>query len=98
METPESIRASLIPGEWVLCQTCQTHTSSFPSSKLKEVPDTVLSVDNKSGEVQTQPTQVFPFVGYEFHLHLALVNPLVGGRLDQRSINRRCHGTIAFGP
>ena len=22
---------------------------------------------------------------------------LVGGRLDQRSINRRCHGTIAFG-
>ena len=22
---------------------------------------------------------------------------LVGGRLDQRSINRRCHGTITFG-
>ena len=22
---------------------------------------------------------------------------VVGGRLDQRSINRRCHGTIAFG-
>ena len=22
---------------------------------------------------------------------------IVGGRLDERSINRRCHGTIAFG-
>ena len=33
-------------------------------------------MDNKSGEVQTQPTQVFPFVGYEFHLDLARVNPL----------------------
>ena len=22
---------------------------------------------------------------------------VVGGRLDERSINRRCHGTIAFG-
>ena len=49
----------------------------IPSSKLKEVPDTVLRVDNKSGtRVQTQPTLVFPFVGYEFHLDLALVNPL----------------------
>ena len=76
METPESIRASLIPGEWVSCQTCRTRTVSFPSSKLKEVPDTVLSVDNKSGEVRTQPTQVFTFMGYEFHLDLALVNPL----------------------
>ena len=51
-------------------------TFSFPSSKLKEVPDTVLRVDKKSGEVRTQPTQVFPFVGYKFHLDLALVNPL----------------------
>ena len=76
METPESIRASLIPGEWRSCQTCQTRTFSFPSSNLKEVPDTVLRVDNKSGEVRTLPTQVFPFVGYEFHLDLALVNPL----------------------
>ena len=66
METPESILASLILGEWV----------SFPSYKLKEVPDIVLRVDNKSGEVRTQPTQVFPFVGYKFHLDLALVNPL----------------------
>ena len=73
METLESIRASLIPGEWV---SCQKHTFSSPSSKLEEVPDTVLRVDNKSGEVQPQPTQVFPFVGYEFHLDLALVIPL----------------------
>ena len=54
----------------------QTRTFSFPSSKLKEVHDTVLRVDNKSGEVQTQPTQVFPFMGYKFHLDLALLNPL----------------------
>ena len=51
---------------------------SFPSSKLTGVPDTVLRVDNKSGEVRRQPTQVFPFVGYKFHLDLALVNPLRG--------------------
>ena len=37
---------------------------------------TVLRVDNESGEVPTQPTQEFPFVGYEFYLDLALVNPL----------------------
>ena len=47
METPESIRASLIPGEWVSCQTCQTRTFSFPSSKLKEVPDTVRWIINQ---------------------------------------------------
>ena len=51
-------------------------TFSFPSPKLKEVPDTALRVDNKSGEVRTQPTRVFLFLGYEFHLNLALVNPL----------------------
>ena len=45
-----------IPGEWVSCQTFQAHTFSFPSSKLKEFPNTVLRVDNKSGEVRTQPT------------------------------------------
>ena len=33
-------------------------------------------MDNKSGEVRTQLTRVFPFVGYEFHPDLALVNPL----------------------
>ena len=59
----------------MLCQTCQTRTLSFPS-KLKEVLDTVLRVDNKSGEVRPQPTQVFPFAGYKFHLDLALVNLL----------------------
>ena len=26
-----------------------------------------------------------------------IASVVVGGRLDQRSINRRCHGTIAFG-
>ena len=33
-------------------------------------------MDNKSGEVGPQPTQVFPFAGYKFHLDLALVNQL----------------------
>ena len=36
--------------------------------KPKEVPDTVLRVNNKSGIVQTQTYLVFPFVGYEYHL------------------------------
>ena len=58
------------------CWTYQTRSFLFPSSKLKEVLDTVLRVDNKSGEVRSQPTQVFLFAGYEFHLDLALVNPL----------------------
>ena len=51
-------------------------TFSFPSSKLKEVPDRDFRVDNKSREVRTQPTQVFLFVGYEFHLDSALVKLL----------------------
>ena len=58
------------------CQTCRMRTVSFPSSKLKEVLDTVLRVDNKSGEVRPQPIQVFLFAGYEFHRDLGLVNPL----------------------
>ena len=41
---------------------------------LKEVPDTVLRVDNNQ-KSELQPTQVFPFVGYVYHLDLALVKP-----------------------
>ena len=62
METPGSIRASLIPGEWV------------SSIDLKEVPDTILRVDNNQ-KSELKPTQVFLFVGYEYHLDLALVKP-----------------------
>ena len=36
-------------------------------------PNTVFRVDTNSGEVQT--TQVFSFVGYEYHLDSALVKP-----------------------
>ena len=38
-------------------------------------PDSVIRVDNKSGEVRLNPTQVFSFVGYEYHLDSALVKP-----------------------
>ena len=75
METPESIRPSLIPGEWVSSSDLSDRYFLIPILRLKEVPDTRLRVDNKAGEVRTQP-QVFPFVGYEFHPDLALVNPL----------------------
>ena len=34
---------------------------------------------------------------YEMMSVCACVRALVGGRLDQRSINRRCYGRIAFG-
>ena len=37
--------------------------------------DSVLRVDNKSGKVRTKRTQVFSFVGYEYHLDSALVKP-----------------------
>ena len=74
MKTPESVRTSLIPGEWVSLIDLSDAYFLIPSAKLKQVPDTVLRVDNKS--VRTQPTLVFLFVGYEFHLDLALVNPL----------------------
>ena len=36
-------------------------------------PNPVLGVDNKSGKIRT--TQVFSFVGYEYHLDSALVKP-----------------------
>ena len=41
--------------------------------KLKEVPDTVLRVDNYQEKSELKPTQVFPFVGYEYHIDLVLV-------------------------
>ena len=39
-------------------------------------PDSVLRVDNKSGEIRTKTwSSVFLFVGYEYHLDSALVKP-----------------------
>ena len=38
-------------------------------------PNPVLGVDNKSGKSKLTPTQVFSFVGYEYHLDSALVKP-----------------------
>ena len=38
-------------------------------------PNPVIGVDHKSGKIRTETTQVFSFVGYEYHLDLALVKP-----------------------
>ena len=38
-------------------------------------PNPVLGLDNKSGKIRTETTQVFLFVGYEYHLDSALVKP-----------------------
>ena len=38
-------------------------------------PNSVLGVDNKSEKSELKPTQVFSFVGYEYHLDSALVKP-----------------------
>ena len=38
-------------------------------------PNSVLGLDNKSGKSELNPTQVFSFVGYEYHLDSALVKP-----------------------
>ena len=49
METPESIRASLIPGGIGVVDRPVRRVPSHPlPPKLKEVPDTVLRVDNIS--------------------------------------------------
>ena len=54
METPESIRTCLIPGEWVSSIDLSVATFTSLPEKPKEVPDTVLRMDDKSGEVRTQ--------------------------------------------
>ena len=38
-------------------------------------PNPVLGLDNKSEKIRTEPTQVFSFVGYEYHLDSALIKP-----------------------
>ena len=45
METPEPIKAPLIKGEWVSSMDLSDPPPRSPSTKLKEVPDTVLRVD-----------------------------------------------------
>ena len=45
METPESIKISLIPGEWVSSIDPIRHLPSYPHpSKLKEIPKVLLQV------------------------------------------------------
>ena len=122
METPESIRTSLIPGEWVPSidlSDAYLHIPIHPNSRkylrfchrsqvfqfttlpfglatvtqvftmiVKEVKLMALSkglrlhqylddwlIRSQSREEALNPTQVFSFVGYEYHLDSALVKP-----------------------
>ena len=130
METPASIRTSLIPGEWVSSIDLSGRLPTHPHPpKLKEIPKVLLQVtgvpvhlppirtshsprglrlhqylddwlirsqSQEEGQVNTQavvdltqslgwiinqekselkPTQVFSFVGYEYHLDSTLVKP-----------------------
>ena len=66
METLEPIRASSdFRGMGVVNRPVRRLPSHPLPLKLKEVPNTVLRVDNKSGELK--PTQVYPFMGYEYY-------------------------------
>ena len=52
METPESIRASLIPREWVASNNLSDAYHSYPHPpNLKEIPNTVPRVDDQTGKV-----------------------------------------------
>ena len=68
----------------------RTQTSPIPGRLAYQVPvsggspsehsgggrtNPVLGVDNKSGKSELKPTQVFSFMGYEYHLDSALVKP-----------------------
>ena len=76
MEMPESIRASLIPRDWVASIDLSDPLHSHPHPpKLKEVPDTVLGVNNIRRSPNSNLLRCFPFVGYEYRLVLALVKP-----------------------
>ena len=73
METPEPIRASLIPGEWVSLMDLR-HPYPFPSSSRKYLTQSLEWIINKE-MFELKHTQVFPFVGYECYLDSALVKP-----------------------
>ena len=75
METPESIRASLIPEEWVssiYLSDVYLHIPLIQSSRKYLTQSLEWIINQEKSEFK--PTQLFPFVGYEFHLDLALVN------------------------
>ena len=81
METTESIRTSLIPGEWV--SSIDRSAPQVFTMIVKEVKLMALSrgltqslgwiINQEKSELK--PTPVFSFVGYEYHLDSALVKP-----------------------
>ena len=76
METLESIRTSLIPGERVssidLSDT-YLHIPFHPNSR-KYLTQSLGWITNRE-KPEVKPTQVFLFVGFEYHLGSALVKP-----------------------
>ena len=76
METPESIRTSLIPGEWVSSIDLSDAYLHIPihSNSRKYLTQSLGWIINQEKAV-LKPTQVFSFVGYEYHLDSALVKP-----------------------
>ena len=76
METPESIRTSLIPGEWVSSidlSDAYLHIPFHPNSR-KYLTQSLGWIINQE-KSKLKPTQVFSFGGFEYHLDSALVKP-----------------------
>ena len=59
-------------------------------------PNPVLGVDNKSGKIQTKTNSGVPFVGYEYHLHSALVKPTQGRWLKLQDLILRLKSKHIF--
>ena len=66
-------QTSTVPGR--LADQGPVSGSSTSKHSNSGGPNSVLRVDNKSGEVLTKPSQVFSFIGYENHLDSAVVKP-----------------------
>ena len=76
METPESIRASLIPGYWLLLidlSDAYLHIPVHQNSKEYLIQSLGWIINQEKSELK--PSQVFSFMGYEHHLDSTLVKP-----------------------
>ena len=77
METPESIRASLIPGECVASidlSNTYLHIPIHPNSR-KYLTQSLGSIINQE-QSELKPIQAFLFMGYKYHLDSALIKPI----------------------
>ena len=81
METAESIRKTLIPGEWISSIDVSDAYLDIPVHPNSRKSQAVVDLTQSLGWIINQeiselkPTQVFSFVGYEYHLDSALVKP-----------------------